>query len=244
MKQRIAELRQPPPPLEHTLAELNALATKSYDTKARSRNAIKHSHSALVETLQTLQAWSKYPDLVAPATVEAIHKQIRRTLKLPAPLAPLRSTADVLREADEAIARAEATMQMRVDMARAEAKDFRAQLAAMQAERDDLVLYATDQNTRAVRLDGQCVALQAQYDDVTEALGSDRLKESDGYHGTAVRKLVQERDRIERDTAERIAAWLRSSDASNAWCADNAYDEDQHEAWLANQIRAGAWRKS
>jgi hypothetical protein len=110
LKQRMAELRQPPPPLEHTLAELNTLATKSYDTRARSRNAIKHSHTALVEVLQTLQAWSKYPALVAPSTVEAIHKQIRRTLKLPAPIVPAKSTADVLREADEAIANAEETI--------------------------------------------------------------------------------------------------------------------------------------
>lgn len=37
---------------------------------------------------------------------------------------------------------------------------------------------------------GHIVALQAQLDDVGEALGPDSLKAADGYHGTAVRSLL------------------------------------------------------
>lgn len=106
-KQRMAEMRQPPPPLEHTLAELNTLATKAYETKARTRNAIKLSHIALVEVLQTLQSFSKHPDLVANGTVDTIHKQIRRALKLKNPEPPKLTLDEILRQADEAIASAE-----------------------------------------------------------------------------------------------------------------------------------------
>lgn len=50
------------------------------------------------------------------------------------------------------------------------------------------------------------------------------------------------RNGAERSTAEQIAAWLRSSDASDAWCSDTAYGEDQHEAWLADRVRSFAWK--
>lgn len=99
-KQRIAELTAPPPSLEFTLAQLGALAVRVPEAKARTRKAIEQSHRALLEVLQTLEAWSKYPDLVSRSTVEAIHKQIRRTLKLAAPEAAKLALADVLRDAD------------------------------------------------------------------------------------------------------------------------------------------------
>lgn len=43
---------------------------------------------------------------------------------------------------------------------------------------------------------GAIVALQAQLDDVVEALGPERMAAADGYHGTAVRALLRERDEM------------------------------------------------
>lgn len=40
--------------------------------------------------------------------------------------------------------------------------------------------------------DGALVALQAQLDDVADAIGTDRMRAADGYHGTAVLKFVRE----------------------------------------------------
>ncbi len=48
---------------------------------------------------------------------------------------------------------------------------------------------------------------------------------------------------IERETAERIAEWMRSIDAADSWLTDRAYDDDQYEAWLADQIRTLAWKE-
>lgn len=81
-KERQAELLAPPPPIEGTLAMLNALAVHPFATKARSRRAIKEAHLALAETLQTLESFSKYETLVSRGTVDAIHKAILRRVKI------------------------------------------------------------------------------------------------------------------------------------------------------------------
>lgn len=85
----IDEMLKPAPPIADTIAKLNELSAKKYETKARTKNAIRDSHLALVEVLQTLEAYSKHSELVARSTVESIHKTILRKLKLPtsAPMA-------------------------------------------------------------------------------------------------------------------------------------------------------------
>lgn len=84
-KQRVAELMAPPPPLDFTLAELARRASYVPETKARRRNAIRDAHQALIEVLQLLESYSKYPALVSRGTVDQVHKEIRRRLKLLAP---------------------------------------------------------------------------------------------------------------------------------------------------------------
>lgn len=82
-KQRMAELMAPPPPLDFTVAELERRAMWVPETKARRRMVIRDAHQALIDVLRVLDAWSKYPNLVAPTTAEYVHKEIRRRLKLP-----------------------------------------------------------------------------------------------------------------------------------------------------------------
>lgn len=85
LREWIAKQRAPLPPIADTLGVLDRLALKQYETKARSRNANKAAHQTLYELLQTLDAWAKYPRLVAPSTVEAVHRTIRRRLRLDDP---------------------------------------------------------------------------------------------------------------------------------------------------------------
>jgi hypothetical protein len=77
-----ARLAQPLPPLEETLALLNALSVKQYETKARAKNAIKLSHLALADTLQMLKAFSAHENLVSKGVVDKIHRDILHRLKL------------------------------------------------------------------------------------------------------------------------------------------------------------------
>jgi hypothetical protein len=81
----IAKQRAPLPPIADTLDELDRLALKQYETKARSRRAIKLSHRALRDILQMLESYAQYPDLVARGVVEGVHRDIRRQLQLDDP---------------------------------------------------------------------------------------------------------------------------------------------------------------
>lgn len=70
------------PALEQTLRELEALAVKKYETKARTKNAIRNATMALHEVLQTLQSFSAHEALVAKSTVKYVHRAIRERVAL------------------------------------------------------------------------------------------------------------------------------------------------------------------
>lgn len=68
---------------------------------------------------------------------------------------------------------------------------------------------------------GAIVALQAQLDDVAEAIGPERMRAADGYHGTAVRSLLALADTKlagERE-AERLRAELSALREANGQLA-------------------------
>jgi hypothetical protein len=70
------------PPIEQTIRELESLAVKKYETKARTKNAIRNATMALAEMLSTLQSYSAYEALVARSTVETLHRRIRDQVAL------------------------------------------------------------------------------------------------------------------------------------------------------------------
>lgn len=78
----IARLSTPPPPLSETIAKIEGLAFKTYETKARSRAAIKNSHRALAYALQMLESYARYANLVSAGVVDSIHRGVIRDLKL------------------------------------------------------------------------------------------------------------------------------------------------------------------
>lgn len=48
--------------------------------------------------------------------------------------------------------------------------------------------------------DGAIIALQAQLDAVADAIGADRMRAADGYHGTAVLALLDEVERLRKES--------------------------------------------
>ena len=81
-RKEAARLAAPLPPLEETLATLNALAVKQYETKARTKNAIKQAHLALADTLHMLEVFSAHENLVAKNVVDKLHRDILHRLGL------------------------------------------------------------------------------------------------------------------------------------------------------------------
>ena len=81
-RKEAARLAAPLPPLEETIATLKAMAVKQYETKSRTKNAIKQATLALIESLQMLQAFSTHEDLVAKGVVDKIHRDILHRLGL------------------------------------------------------------------------------------------------------------------------------------------------------------------
>lgn len=88
-KQQIARIRSemesPLPPIDETLAVLDQLAAHGYETKARTRAALKLAHRTLAEMLQHIEASARHPGLVARATADSLHRQLRRSLELDKP---------------------------------------------------------------------------------------------------------------------------------------------------------------
>lgn len=80
-----AELTVPLPPVSQTLDMLEALATHAYETKARTRAALKLAHRALRDLLQEIEADARYPELMSCTVVEALHRRLRRSLELDKP---------------------------------------------------------------------------------------------------------------------------------------------------------------
>lgn len=80
-----AELTVPPPPVSQTLDMLEALATRTYETKARTSAALKLAHRALRDLLQEIEADARYPDLMSCTVAEALHRRLRRSLELDKP---------------------------------------------------------------------------------------------------------------------------------------------------------------
>lgn len=80
--QRRAEILAPPPPVEITLADLKSLAVRSYETKARTRKTIQRAHLALADVLEMIESYARYPDLISRGVADALHKDIRRRLRL------------------------------------------------------------------------------------------------------------------------------------------------------------------
>lgn len=70
------------PSVEQTLRELETLAVKRYETKARTKNAIRNANRALAEVLQTLHSFSTYENLVAKSTVDHVHRRLREIVAL------------------------------------------------------------------------------------------------------------------------------------------------------------------
>ena len=80
-----AELTVPLPPVSQTLDMLEALATRTYETKARTSAALKLAHRALRDLLQEIEADACYPDLMSCTVAEALHRRLRRSLELDKP---------------------------------------------------------------------------------------------------------------------------------------------------------------
>lgn len=81
----LAELTAPPPPVTDTLALLDQLATHRYETKARTRAAIKLAHSALRDLLQHIERSAQHEELIARVTADSLHRQLRSALQLDKP---------------------------------------------------------------------------------------------------------------------------------------------------------------
>jgi hypothetical protein len=70
------------PPVDQTIRDLELLAVKKYETKERTKNAIRNATMALADMLSTLQSYSAYEALVARTTVETLHRRIRERVAL------------------------------------------------------------------------------------------------------------------------------------------------------------------
>lgn len=86
MTRRRGQLAEAPlPPASDTLTVLDQLAVHQYETRARTRRALKLSHVALREVLTMLESYARYPDLVARSVADDLHRRIRRELRLDNP---------------------------------------------------------------------------------------------------------------------------------------------------------------
>jgi hypothetical protein len=81
----LAELDAPLPPVADTLAVLDQLAVHQYETKARTRAALKLAHRTLGELLQHIEASARHEQLVSRATADSLHRHLRRSLELDKP---------------------------------------------------------------------------------------------------------------------------------------------------------------
>lgn len=81
----VAELTAPLPPIAETLAVLDALATHAYETKARTRAALKLAHQTLHDLLQEIEVDARYPNLISRTTAEDLHRRLRRSMALDKP---------------------------------------------------------------------------------------------------------------------------------------------------------------
>jgi hypothetical protein len=77
-----AEMEAPLPPVADTLAVLDQLATHQYETKARTRAALKLAHNTLRDLLQHIESSAQHEALIARATAESLHRQLRRSMEL------------------------------------------------------------------------------------------------------------------------------------------------------------------
>ena len=84
-KQIVAEFDAPVPPVADTLAVLDQLASHQYETKARTRAALKLAHRTLHELLCHIEASARHSGLIARSTAESLHRQLRRSLELDKP---------------------------------------------------------------------------------------------------------------------------------------------------------------
>jgi hypothetical protein len=75
----------PLPPAADTLSVLDQLAVHQYETKARSRRALKLSHHALRDVLAMIESYARYPDLIARSIADDLHRRIRRELRIDDP---------------------------------------------------------------------------------------------------------------------------------------------------------------
>lgn len=73
------------PPVAETLAVLDQLATHQYETKARTRAALKLAHHTLRNLLAHIHASARHPALISSATAESLHRDLRRSLELDKP---------------------------------------------------------------------------------------------------------------------------------------------------------------
>lgn len=80
-----AELESPLPPVDDTLAVLDQLATHQYETKARTRAALKLAHRTLHQLLSHIRSSARHPELLSSFLAESIHRDIRRWLELDKP---------------------------------------------------------------------------------------------------------------------------------------------------------------
>lgn len=80
-----AELESPLPPVDETLAVLDQLATHQYETKARTRAALKLAHRTLHNLLSHIHASARHPALISSATADSLHRDLRRSLEIDKP---------------------------------------------------------------------------------------------------------------------------------------------------------------
>jgi len=79
------ELTASLPPVAETLMVLDALATHEYETKARTRAALKLAHRTLRDLLQEIEVDSRYPELISRIAAECLHRRLRRSMELDKP---------------------------------------------------------------------------------------------------------------------------------------------------------------
>jgi hypothetical protein len=85
VKKRGAAPLAPLPPAGETIVVLERLADHQYETRARTRAALKLAHHALAEALRWIDAFAREEALIPAATAAFLHKKIRDAMALDKP---------------------------------------------------------------------------------------------------------------------------------------------------------------
>lgn len=106
VKKRGAAPLAPLPPAGETIAVLERLAAHQYETRARSRAALKLAHRALADVLRWIDAFAREDELISAGSAEFLHRKVREAMELDKrkrfPPLPINTPAPGVGEQDEA----------------------------------------------------------------------------------------------------------------------------------------------